>query len=62
MLKNSRPLAVDMPGQSPDIANMGHLAGTSNKLYSNIQMDRTNPDILSQLSGNPYVVNYKNGL
>jgi hypothetical protein len=62
MLKNTRPLAVDMPGQSPDIANMGRLAGTSNQLYSNIQLDRTNPDIMSQLKGNPYVVNYKNGL
>ena len=62
MLKNNRSLAVNMPSQGPDIANMGRLAGSSNQLYSNIQMDRTNPDIMSQLKGNPYVVNYKNAL
>uniref|UniRef100_A0A6C0AS21 DUF5899 domain-containing protein n=1 Tax=viral metagenome TaxID=1070528 RepID=A0A6C0AS21_9ZZZZ len=61
-LKNSRALAVDMPGQSPDVANFGRPSGSSNQLYSNIQMDRTNPDILSQLSKNPYVVDYKSGL
>lgn len=58
MLKNARPLTLDMPGQSPDIANMGRIAGTSNQLYSNIQLDRSNPDIMTQLNKNPYVVNY----
>jgi len=36
--------------------------GASNQLYSNIQMDRTNMDIMSKLKGTPYVVNYKNAL
>jgi hypothetical protein len=61
-LKNTRPLTVGMRGQAPDVANMGRLAGSSNELYSGIQLDRSNPDIMSQLKGNPYVVNYKNGL
>ena len=61
-LKNTRPLTVDMRGQAPDIANMGRLAGSGNQLYSGIQLDRSNPDIMSQLKENPYVVNYKSGL
>jgi len=61
-LKNTRPLTVDMRGQAPDIANMGRLAGSSNQLYSGMQLDRSNPDIMSQLKENPYVVNYRSGL
>ena len=61
-LKNNRAIAGTMPYQSPDVGNMGKMAGTQNGLYSNIQMDRNTPDIMSTLKQNPYVVDYKNGL
>jgi hypothetical protein len=61
MLVNNRAAAGTMPGQSPDVSNMGRLQG-HNELYQNIQMDRNSSDILTALKGNPYVVNYKNGL
>jgi hypothetical protein len=61
-LKNTRALSANMPYQSPGVEGMGRLAGTENQLYSNIQLDRTNPDILSQLKGNPYVLNHKSAL
>ena len=41
---------------------MGQLAGTDNSLYSQINSDRNNPDIMSSLKKNPYVVDYKNAL
>jgi hypothetical protein len=61
-LKNERAITGTMPAQSPDISNMGRLAGTNNSLYSNINMDRNTPDIVSTLKQNPYVVDYKMGL
>lgn len=61
-LKNNRAIIGTMPYQSPDAMNMGRPSGNPNELYSNVQLDRTNPDILSQLKGNPYVVNYKTAL
>jgi hypothetical protein len=33
-----------------------------NQLYQNIQMDRSNSDILDALKNNPYVVDYKKAL
>jgi hypothetical protein len=62
MLKNSRPLTANMPYQSPGIDSMGQKAASTNQLYSNIQLDRSNPDILSQLKGNPYALNHRNAL
>ena len=61
LLANKRAAAGTMPFQSPDVSNMGKLQG-HDQLYQNIQMDRTNGDVLTALQGNPYVVNYKNGL
>jgi len=58
---NSRPLSGNMPYQSPEISSMGKLNGHE-PLYQNIQMDRNSGDIMTALKGNPYVVNYKNGL
>jgi hypothetical protein len=57
-LKNNRALSGTMPYQSPDVNNMGRKAGNSNQLYSNIQLDRSNPEIMTQLKGNPYVINF----
>jgi len=61
-LRNTRAIAGTMPYQSPDVGNMGRLAGGVNSLYSNIHMDRNTPDIMDTLKQNPYVVNYKNAL
>jgi hypothetical protein len=61
-LKNNRAVIGTMPYQSPDITNMGKLAGTDNSLYSGIQMDRNTPDIMHALKGNPFVVDYKKSL
>jgi hypothetical protein len=61
MFKNNRPVAPSMPYQSPSVATMGELNGNSG-LYSNIQMDRTSPEIMSSLQGNPYALNMVGGL
>ncbi len=61
-LRNTRAIAGTMPYQSPDVGNMGRLAGGDNSLYANIHMDRNTPDIMDTLKQNPYVVNYKNAL
>jgi len=62
ILENNRAVIGTMPYQSPDISNMGHLSGESNKLYSNIHVDRNTPDITSMLKSNPYVVDYRSAL
>ena len=61
-LKNTRAAIGTMPYQSPEINNMGKLAGTDNSLYSGIHMDRNTPDIMHALKGNPFVVDYKRAL
>lgn len=62
MLKNNRALIGSMPNQVPHADLMGRPSGTSNQLYSNIQMDRNTPDITSALKSNPYVVDYRSML
>lgn len=62
VLKNKRPLAGNGPSRIPTTENFGQLAGKDNSLYSNIQMDRTNADLLKALKTNPYVTNYRNAL
>jgi hypothetical protein len=61
-LKNARPLTGNMPYKTPDVNTMGRVAGNERNLYSNIQMDRTNPEIMSSLHSNPYVVDHRKGL
>ena len=61
-LKNARPLTGNMPYRTPDVNTMGRVAGNERNLYSNIQMDRTNPEIMSSLHSNPYVVDHRKGL
>jgi hypothetical protein len=52
-----------MPDLSPSVATLGELNGNSGSgLYSNIQMDRTSPEIMSSLQGNPYALNMVGGL
>ena len=57
-LANNRPFAPQGTSESPSISNMGRLQG-SNQLYSNIQLDRTNTDVMSALQGNPYAIPYR---
>jgi len=62
-LINNRSIAPTMPYQTPDVANMGRLAGSQgSSLYKNIQLDRTTPDVLSALSSNPYALNVSRGI
>ena len=61
-LKNSRPLTGNMPYKTPDVTTMGRVAGNERSLYSNIQMDRTNPEIMNALQSNPYVVDHRRAL
>ena len=56
LLQNVRDAAPTMPYQTRDINNMGHIHG-QNQLYSNIQLDRNNGEVLSTLQGNPYALN-----
>jgi hypothetical protein len=57
-MKNNRSVAPTMPYQAPDVAAMGRVAGNGgSSLYSNIQLDRSNPEILSMLNSNPYAIN-----
>jgi hypothetical protein len=60
--KNNRALDPTMPGQSPSIGMMGQQSANQPQLYSNIQLDRTTPDMLSQLKGNPFALSHLNGL
>jgi hypothetical protein len=62
VLKNDRGVIGTMPYQAPDVMNFGRPAGSTNNLYSNIQMDRNTSDITSMLKSNPYVVDYKSAL
>ena len=60
-MQNHRPVAPSLPYQSPDIANMGKMQG-STSLYQNIQLDRTTPDVMTSLKSNPYTLSVVNGL
>ena len=61
-LKNNRDVVGNMPYRSPDVENMGTLAGHQKSLPNNINVERNDFDIKGQLSKNPYVVDYKNAL
>ena len=60
-LKNKRDLNATMPYQTPSINSLGQNS-QSVPLYSNIQLDRSTPDVMSQLKGNPYVISHLTGL
>lgn len=62
MLKNERAVVGSMPNQIPDLTSMGQRSGNTNRLYSNINMDRNTSDITKMLKSNPYVVDYKSAL
>jgi len=56
-----REANASMPYQSPDAAFMGRMTGAQ-PLYSGLQMDRSNPEILSALKSNPYNLSVLGGL
>jgi hypothetical protein len=61
--KNNRALDPTMPTQAPSIGFMGQQAGPQSQSFNtNIQLDRTNPDMLSQLKGNPFAISHLGGL
>lgn len=61
-LKYNRDIVGNMPYKSPDVENFGRVAGNHKNLPDNVEAQRNDWDISSQLQNNPYVVNYKNGL
>ena len=62
-LINKRAVAPTMPYQTPDISNMGRLAGSQgSNLYQNIQLDRNSPEVLSALSSNPFALSVTRGV
>jgi len=60
MMQNTRPMVPTMPRQTPDLANRGTKTGAQNTLYSGIQLDRNQGNIMSALKSNPYVMSYPN--
>jgi hypothetical protein len=61
-LENSRDIAPTMPYQAPAVDTFGKLQGSNNKNYQNIQLDRSNSEILSSLKGNPFALSVTGGL
>jgi hypothetical protein len=61
-LVNNRAWNPTLPAQNVSVDTYGRQTASSLHLNENIQMDRTQPDILSQLKGNPFVVSHLNGL
>ena len=59
MLKNTRPLGPEGAKKSGSLYNFGELQRQPTALDSGLQLERTNPDILSALSGNPYNIPYR---
>lgn len=63
-LTNHRDNAPTMPFYTPSAQIMGQQTSgpQSQSFNSNIQLDRTNPDMLSQLKGNPFAISHLQGL
>jgi len=60
-LVNSRAPVPVISYQSPGLDTMGKLQG-KHELYSGMNSDRVNPDVLSQLKGNPYALSITNSI
>jgi hypothetical protein len=58
-LKNTRPLGPEGPKQTGSLYNFGEVQRQPTQLDTNVQLERSNPDILSALSGNPYNIPYR---
>lgn len=60
-LAMKRGLSASMPYQSPEAGAMGRMTGAQ-PLYQGLQMDRTDPGILSALKSNPYNLSVLGGV
>ena len=62
--KNNRAWDPTMPYQTANVDSLGQMTSSSQSasIYSNIQLDRTTPDLMSQLKGNPFALSVVNGL
>ena len=62
--KNNRALDPTMPYQSANVGSLGQMTSSNQNAstYSNIQLDRSAPDLMSQLKGNPFALSVVNGL
>jgi hypothetical protein len=58
----TREIGSQMPYQIPSTTTIGSQSSNMNTLYDGINLDRTNPDIMTQLKGNPFIVSHLNGL
>lgn len=61
-LENKRDASVySTISQTPDMMNMGAIQGTTNS-YQSIHLDRTSPELLASLKGNPFALSVLDGL
>jgi hypothetical protein len=60
-MKNTRSVVPALPVYTPSVNSMGQVQGSAG-IYSGIQMDRANPEMLSQLKGNPYALSVLGGI
>ena len=61
--KNNRAMDPTMPRPTPTLSMMGQQTGPQSQSFNtNIQLDRTAPDMLSQLKGNPFAISHLGGL
>jgi hypothetical protein len=57
--KNTRPLGPEGPKQSGSLYNFGEIQRQPTMLDSGIQLERSNPEIMKALTGNPYNIPYR---
>jgi hypothetical protein len=63
LLSIQRDGAPSMPTLSPNVDLLGRQAGPQSQSFNTgIQLDRSNPDLLSQLKGNPFAISHLGGL
>ena len=62
--QNRRDIVPTMPYQTASAEAMGRPTGSNQNAttYSNIQLDRTQGDVLQQLKGNPFAISHVKGL
>jgi len=61
--KNNRALDPTMPAPTPNVSMFGQQTGPQSQSFNtNIQLDRTTPDMISQLKGNPFAISHLGGL
>jgi len=58
-LKNQYAVTPNGPKNTANLATFGQVQREPKQLNAGIQMDRTTPDIMSALNGNPYVIPYR---